>query len=58
MQVLTLLSLLATPGTGSVFDPTTEPIIIPITLDASLTGKPLQKDVRGLYYKYRKERNL
>jgi hypothetical protein len=37
MQLLTLLSLLATPGTGSVFDPTTEPIIIPIRLDDSLT---------------------
>jgi hypothetical protein len=58
MQVLTLLSLLATPGSGSVFDPTTEPVSVPIVLDASLTGKPLQKDVRGLYYRYRKEKAL
>jgi hypothetical protein len=43
MQVLTLLSLLATPGSGTIFDPTTEPVKVPIVLDASLTGKPLTR---------------
>jgi len=43
MTLLTVLSLLCAPGSGSVFDPTTEPIKVPIVLDASLTGKPLTR---------------
>ena len=40
MQLLTLLSLLATPGSGTVFDPTTIRVIVPVVLDDSLTTQP------------------
>jgi hypothetical protein len=41
MKLLAFLAILSTPGSGSVFDPTTEPVRVPIVLDASLTGNPL-----------------
>jgi hypothetical protein len=44
MQFLLTILALSTPGSGSVFDPTTEPLVVPIVvLDASLTTLPLPK---------------
>jgi hypothetical protein len=43
MTLLTVLSLLCAPGSGSVFDPTTEPLIIPLTLNIPLTTEPLTR---------------
>jgi hypothetical protein len=58
MDLLTFLVIASTAGSGTVFDPTTEPVKVPIVLDASLTGKPLPKSEKGLYYKGRKEKTL
>ena len=43
MKLLTILAMLSTPGSGTVFDPTTEPLVVPIVLNASLTTLPLPK---------------
>ena len=38
MKLLTILALLATPGSGTVFDETTIRVTVPIVLDDSLTN--------------------
>ena len=38
MKLLTLLAMLSTPGSGTVFDETTIRVIVPIVLDDSLTS--------------------
>ena len=38
MKLLTLLAMLSTPGSGSVFDETTIRVTVPIVLDDSLTS--------------------
>jgi hypothetical protein len=43
MKLLTLLAMLSTPGSGTVFDPTTIRVIVPVVLDDSLTRKPLTR---------------
>jgi len=43
MTLLTVLSLLCAPGSGSVFDPTIEPLLVPLTLDIPLTALPSTK---------------
>ncbi len=40
MKLLTLLAMLSTPGSGTVFDPTT----IHIVVDISLTELPLPRE--------------
>jgi hypothetical protein len=47
MRLLALLVQLSTPGSGSIFDPATPPLTVPIVLDDSLTGSPL---TRGRFY--------
>jgi len=37
MKLLTLLAMLATPGSGTVFDETTIRVTVPVVLDISLT---------------------
>ncbi len=37
MKLLTLLAMLSTPGSGTVFDETTIRVTVPIVLDDSLT---------------------
>lgn len=37
MKLLTILALLSTPGSGTIFDETTIRVIVPIVLDDSLT---------------------
>ncbi len=37
MKLLTLLVMLSTPGSGTVFDETTIRVTVPIVLDDSLT---------------------
>jgi Na+/H+ antiporter NhaD/arsenite permease-like protein len=37
MKLLTLLAMLAAPGSGTVFDETTIRVTVPVVLDASLT---------------------
>ena len=38
MKLLTLLAMLSTPGSGTVFDPTTIRVTVPVVLDDSLTS--------------------
>ena len=38
MKLLTLLAMLSTPGSGTVFDETTIRVTVPIVLDDSLTS--------------------
>ena len=38
MKLLTILAMLSTPGSGSVFDETTIRVTVPIVLDDSLTS--------------------
>ena len=38
MKLLTLLAMLSTPGSGTIFDETTIRVIVPIVLDDSLTS--------------------
>jgi hypothetical protein len=38
MKLLTLLAMLSTPGSGSIFDETTIRVIVPVVLDDSLTS--------------------
>ena len=42
MHLLTALLLLATPGSGSIFDPTTIRVIVPVVLDDSLTTQTVR----------------
>ena len=56
MKLLAFLAIMSKPGSGTVFDPTTIRVTVPVVLDDSLPGKPLQKSVRGLYYRCRKEK--
>jgi|TARA_R110000824_G_scaffold320114_1_gene507067 hypothetical protein len=46
MNLLTLLAVLATPGSGTVFDPTTPPIIVDLP---AITVQPIAtiQRVRG-----------
>ena len=39
MKLLTLLAMLSTPGSGSVFDETTIRVTVPVTIDDSLTAQ-------------------
>ncbi len=43
MKLLTILAMLSTPGSGTVFDETTIRVTVPVVLDASLTTLPLPK---------------
>ena len=45
MKLLAFLAIMSKPGSGTVFDPTTIRVTVPVVLDDSLTGKPLQKSV-------------
>ena len=38
MKLLTILAMLSTPGSGTVFDETTIRVTVPIVLDDSLTS--------------------
>ena len=42
MKLLTLLAMLSTPGSGSVFDETTIRLTAPIVLDDSLTTQTVR----------------
>jgi hypothetical protein len=42
MKLLTILALLSTPGSGSIFDPTTIRVIVPVVLDDSLTTQTVK----------------
>jgi hypothetical protein len=37
MHLLAILAALSAPGSGSVFDPTTAPLVVPIELPAELS---------------------
>ena len=43
MKLLTILAMLSTPGSGTVFDETTIRVTVPVVLDASLTTLSLPK---------------
>jgi hypothetical protein len=38
MKLLTILAMLSTPGSGSIFDEATIRVIVPVVLDDSLTN--------------------
>ena len=42
MHLLTALLLLATPGSGTVFDETTIRVIVPVVLDDSVTTQTVK----------------
>ena len=42
MKLLTILAMLSTPGSGSVFDETTIRLSVPVILDDSLTTAPVK----------------
>ncbi len=42
MKLLTLLAMLSTPGSGTVFDETTIRVTVPIVLDDSLTTQAVR----------------
>ncbi len=42
MKLLTLLAMLSTPGSGTVFDETTIRVTVPIVLDDSLTTQTVK----------------
>jgi hypothetical protein len=42
MKLLTILALLSTPGSGTVFDETTIRLTVPVILDDSLTTAPVK----------------
>ena len=42
MKLLTILALLSTPESGSVFDETTIRVIVPVVVDDSLTTPTLR----------------
>ncbi len=53
MKLLALLTTLSQPGSGSVFDPTTPPIV----LDIPLTSPPLTTRLSGAIL-YRQDKEL
>ncbi len=42
MKLLTILAMLSTPGSGTVFDETTIRVVVPVVLDDSLTTAPVK----------------
>jgi hypothetical protein len=42
MKLLTILALLSTPGSGTVFDETTIHVIVPVVLDDSVTTQTVK----------------
>ena len=42
MKLLTILAMLSTPGSGTVFDETTIRVIVPLVLDDSLTTQAVR----------------
>jgi hypothetical protein len=43
MKLLTILAMLAAPGSGTVFDETAIRVSVPVVLDDSLTTSPLPR---------------